>query len=440
MLEKREEMLSPYRVLDLTDEKGLLSGKILGDLGADVIKVERPGGDEARNIGPFYHDELDPEKSLFWFSLNTSKRGITLNIETADGQEIFKKLAKNADFVLESFEPGYLDKLGLGYSALEKINPGIIIVSITAYGQTGPWKDWKTSDIVAWALGGEMNLVGDFDRPPIRMSHHSQVYLQTGADGAMGALTALYHRGTTGEGQQVDVSTLESAAYSSIYYNPGPWNVRAAPAAGAAAVAGAGADARPRAAGGGGAMSSRGPRADAPHKTTQIYPCKDGYVCFNHGGANRLSPSLPIIRFMQAEGMSNEFLDSFDWSRPDFAQIPQDEMDKVEQPTARFFMSKTKAQLLEGAVKYQIMLYPVATTQDMLENPQLAARGFWVELEHPELGVTLSYPGAFGLFSEAPIKIRRRAPLIGEHNEEIYGKELSISKEKQLILKQAGVI
>ena len=187
-------------------------------------------------------------------------------------------------------------------------------------------------------------------------------------------------------------------------------------------------------------MSSRGPRAGAPHKTTQIYPCKDGYICYNHGGANRLSPSLPIIRFMQAEGMSNEFLDSFDWSRPDFAQIPQDEMDKVEQPTARFFMSKTKAQLLEGAVKYQIMLYPVATTQDMLENPQLAARGFWVELEHPELGVTLSYPGAFGLFSEAPIKIRRRAPLIGEHNEEIYGKELGISKEKQLILKQAGVI
>lgn len=187
-------------------------------------------------------------------------------------------------------------------------------------------------------------------------------------------------------------------------------------------------------------MSSRGPRAGAPHKTTQIYPCKDGYICYSHGGSSRLSPSLPLIKWMDIEGYTDDFLKSFDWDRPDFAQIPQEDMDRIEGPTTKFFMTHTKAEILEGAVKYQIMLYPVATTQDMLENPQLAARGFWVELEHPDLGVTLSYPGAFGLFSEAPIKIRRRAPLIGEHNDEIYGKELGISKEKQLILKQAGVI
>src|SRR3990170_4141548 len=130
MAQKTEGMLRPYRVLDLTDEKGLLCGKILGDLGADVIKIERPGGDVARSVGPFYHDELHPEKSLYWFALNTSKRGITLNIETVDGQEIFKKLVKTADFVIESFQPGYLDKLSLGYSMLEKLNPGIILVSI----------------------------------------------------------------------------------------------------------------------------------------------------------------------------------------------------------------------------------------------------------------------------------------------------------------------
>ena len=126
---KAEGMLSPYRVLDLTDEKGLLCGKLLGDLGADVIKIEKPGGDQARSIGPFYHDEPDPEKSLFWFAFNTSKRGITLDIETTDGREIFKKLVKTADFVIESFAPGYLDSLGLGYSYLEQINPQIIMVS-----------------------------------------------------------------------------------------------------------------------------------------------------------------------------------------------------------------------------------------------------------------------------------------------------------------------
>ncbi|MFC1991996.1 CoA transferase, partial [Chloroflexota bacterium] len=130
MVEKAEGMLSPYRALDLAGETGLMCGKLLGDLGADVIKIERPGGDPARNIGPFYHDEPDPEKSLFWFALNTSKRGITLNIETEEGQEIFRRLVKNADFVIESFSPGYMDGLGLGYRDLEKINPGVILVSI----------------------------------------------------------------------------------------------------------------------------------------------------------------------------------------------------------------------------------------------------------------------------------------------------------------------
>ena len=143
---------------------------------------------------------------------------------------------------------------------------------------------------------------------------------------------------------------------------------------------------------------------------------------------------------METEGYTSDFLRNFDWKRPDFAQISQEEMDQIEGPTATFFMAHTKAELLDGAVKYQIMLYPVSTTGDMLENPQLAARGFWVELEHPELGIGLTYPGAFGAFSETPIRITRRAPLIGEHNKEIYGKELGFSREKLLVLKQAGVI
>ena len=198
--EKMEGMLSPYRVLDLTDEKGFLCGKLLGDLGADVIKVERPGGDPARSIGPFYHDEADPEKSLFWFAFNTSKRGITLDIETAEGQEVFKRLVESADFVIESFPPGYMDQLGLGYSALEEVNPGIIMVSITPFGQTGPYKDYKAPDIVAWAMGGSMYPFGNADRPPVRISHHSQAYLHASGEAAVGAMLALYYRSITGEG------------------------------------------------------------------------------------------------------------------------------------------------------------------------------------------------------------------------------------------------
>ena len=415
MAEKAEGMLSPYRVLDLAGETGLLCGKILGDLGADVLKIERPGGDPARNIGPFYHDELDPEKSLFWFALNTSKRGITLDIETKDGQEIFKKLVKQADFVVETFSPGYLDKLGLGYSVLEKLNPGLILVSITPFGQTGPYRDWKTADIVAWALGGHMAPYGDPDRPPIRFSHHSQAYLHAGADGAMGAVMALYHRWSTGEGQQVDVSIFESAVQSTIHNNP-TWGSE-----------------RP--------SSKRGEvRLGVAHRTTLLWPCKDGWVSWSHGGPSPIAPSLPLIKWMESEGFTNDFLKSFDWNSPDFPKTSQEDMDRIDEPTARFFMSHTKAELLEGAVRYQVMLYPLSTTADILDNPQLIARDFWVELEHPELGTSVTYPGAFGIFSETPLRMSRRAPFIGEHNQEIYEKELGISKERLIILKGEGVI
>jgi len=158
MDEIKRGLLNPYRVLDLTDEKGLLCAKLLGDLGADVIKIERPGGDPARNIGPFYHDEHDPEKSLFWLAFNTNKRGTTLDIEKVEGQTILKRLVKTADLLVESFPPGYMASLGLGYSDLDRLNPRLIMVSITPFGQSGPYKDYKAPDIVAWAMGGQMYL------------------------------------------------------------------------------------------------------------------------------------------------------------------------------------------------------------------------------------------------------------------------------------------
>ena len=414
---KQEAMLSPYRVLDLSDEKGMLCGKILGDMGADVIKIEKPGGDGARNIGPFYHDEPDPEKSLFWFSLNTSKRGITLNLETVDGREIFKKLLKTADFVIESYPPGYLDSLNLGYKEMEKLKPGIILVSITPFGQYGPYKDYKSSDIVAWAMSGEMSMWGDLDRPPVRISNAPQSCYNAGADAAIGALVALFERGNSGEGQHIDVSMQESLALLDGDNRNPLWKHMGT--------------ARKR---GDSGMPNSG------HTATRLFPCKDGWVSWSHMGTSVLGPSLPLIRWMQEEGMSTEFIDNFDWSRPDFMAIPQEEMDKIDEPTAKFFLTRTKAEIMDAAVNRGIMMYPVATTSDMLADKQLAARNFWVDVEHPELGATIRYPGAFGLFSETPPAIRRRAPLIGEHNLEIYRDELGISGEQLTILKQAGII
>ncbi|MBI2911455.1 MAG: CoA transferase, partial [Chloroflexi bacterium] len=169
-------MLSRYRVLDLADEKGQLCGRILADLGADVVKIEPPGGDPARGLGPFLHDTKDPEKSLSWYALNANKRGITLDLETEADQATLRRLAGEADFLVESFPPGHLDRLGLGYEALSGPNPRLIVISISPTGQEGPRARWATSDIVSMAMSGIMSVAGDPDRAPVRISE-PQAYL-----------------------------------------------------------------------------------------------------------------------------------------------------------------------------------------------------------------------------------------------------------------------
>ncbi len=413
MGEKTEGMLSPYRVLDLTDEKGLLCGKLLGDLGADVIKIERPGGDPARNIGPFYHDEVDPEKSLFWWAFNTSKRGITLDIETADGQQAFKKLVQGADFVIESFPPDYLDGLGLGYSALEEINPGIILVSITPFGQTGPYKDYQGPDIVAWAMGGAMYEYGDADRPPIHISHHSQAHLHAAGEAAVGAIMALYHRQQTGEGQQVDVS-IQEAVIQATFLVTSTWDMMKV---------------NPQR--GGGLL----PRI----RMRRVWPCKDGHVIwFFFGGIQAIRFNRPLTEWMVSERMASDFLKGIDWETFDLRTVTQEILDGIEEPTGKFFLTHTKAELLEGALKRRIVLYPVFNAADVLASVQLAAREFWTEVEHPELGTTITYPGPFAKSSETPPVVSRRAPLIGEHNREILEQGSGLSEEVSAASKPTG--
>ena len=409
-------MLSPYRVLDLTDEKGVLSGKLLGDLGADVIKIEKPGGDASRNIGPFYRDETDPEKSLFWFAYNTSKRGITLNIETAEGQDIFRRLAKDTDFILESFNPGHMKGLGLGYDDLAETNPGIIMVSITPFGQTGPYSRYKGPDIVTWAMSGRMYGLGDADRPPIRISHQPQTYLQAGIEGAMAATMALYHRSLTGRGQHIDLSI--QAAFA----QPGDSAFDQSQVV------------RPRRA---------GMLAGARINVNRTWECKDGglitwiYMPGSFDGAKRNSG---LVQWMAEEGMATDFLKNFDWEELDYQSVDQEVIDQLEAPTREFFLSHTKSELLAGAVKYRVLFYPQFTTADILTDVQLIERGFWNEVRHPELGATIKYPGAFALASETPPKVIKRAPLIGEHNQEIFGEYLNYSPEEIMRLKEAGII
>jgi len=173
------------------------------------------------------------------------------------------------------------------------------------------------------------------------------------------------------------------------------------------------------------------------------WPCKDGHVNFSYwGGPTALRFNLPLIQWMEDEGIDVEFLKSFDWVSLNLRTgvLDEETKNRIEEPTVKFLMTHTKAELLEGAIKYNSPLYPVSTTADMPGNPQLAARNFWAEIEHPELGTTITYPGAFVNASETPPVVSRRAPLIGEHNREIYEQEMGFSREELVTLKQAGVI
>ncbi|MFC1958671.1 CaiB/BaiF CoA transferase family protein [Chloroflexota bacterium] len=414
---KSESALDDIRVLDLTDEKGLLCGKILADLGAHVIKVEKPGGDTARTIGPFYHDTPDCKKSLFWFAYNTNKRSITLDIEKVQGRELLKRLDERADILLESFAPGYLDKLGLGYSALSKLNPRLIVTSITPFGQDGLYRDWKGHDMVVWALSGLMNLTGNPDRPPVQVSI-PQSFIAASTYAAEATMVALYARDLHGAGQHVDVSAMETLAFVAseafpFWFTLGENKRRT------------------------GDKLSRSAGAEP----RQIWRCKDGYVSYliqvGLPGAER---NTKMAQWLEEEGLATEFIRNTDWYQLDWVDLVKGGIGRLIEPVEKLFSLCTVKELLDQGLEREITIYPIASSKDTLESEQLAYRKFWVRLEHPELGEKITYPGPFAVLSETPIQMQRRAPLIGEHNEEVYVRELGLSSEEMIALAEAKVI
>lgn len=416
-----ESVLAPYRALDLTDEKGFLCGRILGDFGADVVKIEPPGGDPSRRTWPFYHDIPDPEKSLYWFAYNANKSGITLNLESAEGREIFKLLAKSADFVIESFPPGYMDKIGLGYDSLSRINPGAIMTSITAFGQDGPWSHYKGADITLWALSSYLYVTGDEDRPPVQPSF-PQAYLHAGLEAAASTLVALHHRQLTGEGQWIDVSAQQALTVVSLQ-NQQYWDL---------------ARFNPRRAGSFQHLAGvRWPRQ------RRLWQCRDGFVAFVlFSGHLGVQGNRALTELMDSEGLAPECMKRIDWYAfdPQGKELADEEYCQLMEALSAFFKRHTKAELYEAAVEYRIVLYPCNTAEDIANDPHLRARNAWTEVVHPELGASLTYPLPCVRFSDASCEIRRRAPLIGERNEEIYVDELGLSGDELVLLKQKGVI
>lgn len=392
-------MLSPYRVLDLTDEGALLCGQILGDLGADVIVVEPPDGARARTIGPFRHAERHPDRSLMWWSLNRNKRSVTLDLQSEAGRDRLRHLVRTADFLLESYAPGYLDGLGLGYKDLSTINSRLVMVSITPFGQDGPKAAWASADLTAWASSGVLIMCGDNDRAPVSLSV-PQAYLHAGAEAAVGALIAHAGRERDGVGQHVDVSAQTAAMMSTQ-----------------ATILAAGWSDSEITRLAGGAMFGGIP-------LKWVNPAKDGYVSVLFLFGSAIGPfSRRLMEVMCEEGFVDEATRDKDWINYTGMLMsgdePISELHRCIEAIARFTGSHTKGELFRMGLERGLLIVPVATIEEVVRSEQLAAREYWMPVEHPELAETHIYPGAFAKLTETPITTRRRPPLLGEHNGEV---------------------
>ncbi|WP_089936277.1 CaiB/BaiF CoA transferase family protein [Candidatus Entotheonella palauensis] len=402
--------LAGYRVLDLTTELGWMCGKVLADLGADVIKIEPPGGDPGRLRGPFYGDNADPDtNSLHWLAYNTGKRGVTLDLSLPRGQELLREMVREADFVVESFAPGAMEALGLGYAALQAINPQLIMASITPFGQQGPYSTFHTTDLVSMAMGGFMELTGEGHGRPVRITV-PQAALHAGVEAAVGMMLAHAWRERTGEGQHVDVSAHECVV----------WTLMLAP----------------------GFLPCLGtmPERNGPsynwvgYPRRLNFPCADGHVSIFLVGDIWGGPSMQaLVNRMKADDMAPPFMAEKDWLNWNIADLfgaeGAAESQAIDEAVMAFTRTKTKQELYDMALHDEILLAPVSNVADLCTNEQLRDRGYFVPVAHPELHASFDYPGAFGKFSRTPCRPPVRAPRHGEHTRQVLQDVLKLGDE-----------
>ena len=386
---KEGRLLPPYRVLDLSGPEAVFCGKLLADYGADVVKVEPPTGDPSRGYGPFAGDQVHPERSLYFLFYNTNKRSVTLDLESAHGQALFKQLVAKADVVLESHPVGYLASMGLDYDALREINPGLVMASVTPFGQTGPWKDYKSSDLIALASSGFMQITGDPDGPPLRQGNE-QSHFPGAQYAATSILAALYYRDMAGgDGQYIDVSLQEALI---TYYT----------------------DAHPAL-----AWMQMEQNVTRVGHTSMLavplgaYPSQDGWI------------SAGIITSREWDALAEwvyEVTGNEDVLNEAYKGASQDRgphNDIITALVIDFTTRFTSEYLFHEGQRRNLVFIPVNTVSDLLADPQLEAGNFWFDLDHAETG-RLKYP--LGVYdSEEVSPGTNPAPRLGQDNEAIYG-------------------
>jgi benzylsuccinate CoA-transferase BbsF subunit len=387
-----EKILSGFRALDLTDEKGFICGKILASLGVETIKVERPGGDPSRKIPPFVHNIKGPENSLYWQAFNTDKLGITLDLTQDQGKQQFTELVARSDFVLESFTPGYLESIGFEYSGLSKINPSIILTSISPFGQKGPYARYKGSELIASAMSGLLLTNGDADRPPVKDGPDT-VNFHSNAAAALGTVIAHYHRQLTGEGQQVDVS-MQEVTVSRTSINMVLWQFEK--------------QIRRR---------SGSARREGASTTVWIWPCKDGYLFWSFFGGKMGAPAnRAISKWINDNRLDNPLNEIKNWDEFDLAELPDDKLIEFQHAVRMLFLNHTVAEIAVEGLQRGINACVINTPEDVLNVAHLQAREYWSNLKTPENGTIIHYPKYFFLSNETKNFVINRAPRIGEHN------------------------
>ena len=392
-------MLSAYRVLDLTDYRGNLTGLLLAALGAEVIAIEPPGGSNSRKTGPFIADKPGTERSLIHWSYNRGKKSVALDLTNAVDRQRFLALVRGADVLLESFAPGYLRSLGLDASVLAECNPALVHTSITAFGSDGPKANWAATDLVLMAAAGVSMLAGDADRAPVRISL-PQAWLHAAAEAAGATLIALHERVRSGLGQHVDVSA-QQAAMTAAQAQPLAHPNRVKP---------------PDRAGGGAKVG--------PIHLRFVYPAADGHVVISIMFGTMVGPYMRrLFEWICDEGMCDEATRDKDWIEYGMllftGKEPISEYERIVETIARFAATKTKAELFEAATARRLLIAPVMNAHDILESPHLATRQVWEAVEAAPFDRPIKVPSRIAVFSAASQPELGPTPRLGEHTAEV---------------------
>lgn len=401
-----QQALSGIRAIEIGERiSGAYCCKLLSDFGAEVIKVERPAGDAARRKGPFPADVPHPEKSGLFLYLNTNKLGITLNLQSHTGRDIFKKLCGNIDIVVETLSPGWLNGVALGYNELKALNSNVIFTSISPFGQNGLYRDYKTSELVSFQMSG----IGYTTPPQVKDTAkeyplklpEQQASFVAGRVAALSTLGAVYGRRRGGEGVHLDVSELESLVFltgMNIITYTYEKKVDRRTGFGLAGL-------------------------------VILVPCKDGFVCMEPVRQPHWDSLVKLLGNPEW-AVSGRFKDS---------AARKTNWDEARAMVTIWAKDKTKEQIVNAAQDAKIPVTPVNTPTDLLNSQQLLERGFFVDIGRPDTG-EIKAPGAPFKLERTPMRLNRRAPQLGEHNEQIYCNRIQISKKELVELKQAGVI